>query len=174
MAVAFTVARLLARATRSTRWPWATTSLGPMSGAGHFGGKAGGSGARSPRLRAAMTGLSLEAPDAPAADVHRWLRKFADRTIVVQRVRNLPELRPSAPPTRSFSSSFSTPPIPTPIRIAAPAAAGPRRRRTSCCRSGWAHPMHGCTTIAGRWACRPAQGCHRDAGGHGDRGGAER
>ena len=38
-----------------------------------------------------MTGLSLEAPDDPAADAHRWLRKFEDRTIVVQRVRNLPQ-----------------------------------------------------------------------------------
>ena len=38
-----------------------------------------------------MTGLSLEAPDDPAADAHRWRRKFEDRTIVVQRVRNLPQ-----------------------------------------------------------------------------------
>ena len=38
-----------------------------------------------------MTGLSLEALDDPAADAHRWLRKFEDRTIVVQRVRNLPQ-----------------------------------------------------------------------------------
>ena len=38
-----------------------------------------------------MTGLSLEALDDPAADARRWLRKFEDRTIVVQRVRNLPQ-----------------------------------------------------------------------------------
>jgi hypothetical protein len=38
-----------------------------------------------------MTGLSLEALDDPAAAAHRWLRKFEDRTIVVQRVRNLPQ-----------------------------------------------------------------------------------
>ena len=38
-----------------------------------------------------MTGLSLEAPDEPAAGTHRWLRKFEDRTVVVQRVRNLPQ-----------------------------------------------------------------------------------
>ena len=38
-----------------------------------------------------MTGLSLEALDDPGADAHRWLRKFEDRTIVVQRVRNLPQ-----------------------------------------------------------------------------------
>jgi hypothetical protein len=37
-----------------------------------------------------VTGLSLEASDDPAAQVHRWLRKFEDRTIVVQGVRNLP------------------------------------------------------------------------------------
>jgi hypothetical protein len=38
-----------------------------------------------------MTWLSLEAPDELAAGTHRWLRKFEDRTIVVQRVRNLPQ-----------------------------------------------------------------------------------
>jgi hypothetical protein len=38
-----------------------------------------------------MTGLLLEAPDDPAAAAHRWRRKFEDRTIVVQRVRNLPQ-----------------------------------------------------------------------------------
>jgi hypothetical protein len=38
-----------------------------------------------------MTGLSLEAADDPAADARRWRRKFEDRTIVVQRVRNLPQ-----------------------------------------------------------------------------------
>jgi hypothetical protein len=37
-----------------------------------------------------MIGLSQEAPHDPAADAHRWRRKFEDRTIVVQRVRNLP------------------------------------------------------------------------------------
>jgi hypothetical protein len=38
-----------------------------------------------------MTGLSLEAADDPAADARRWRRMFEDRTIVVQRVRNLPQ-----------------------------------------------------------------------------------
>ena len=38
-----------------------------------------------------MTGLSQEAHVDPAADAHLWRRKFDDRTIVVQRVRNLLE-----------------------------------------------------------------------------------
>jgi hypothetical protein len=33
----------------------------------------------------------MEAPDDPAAGARRWLRKFEDRTIVAQRVRNLPQ-----------------------------------------------------------------------------------
>jgi hypothetical protein len=38
-----------------------------------------------------MTGLSTEARVDPAADAHRWRRKFEEVTIVVQRVRNLPQ-----------------------------------------------------------------------------------
>jgi hypothetical protein len=38
-----------------------------------------------------MTGLSLEAADDPPSDARCWRRKFEDRTIVVQRVRNLPK-----------------------------------------------------------------------------------
>jgi hypothetical protein len=70
-----------------------------------------------------MTGLSLETADDPAACALRWLREFEDRTIVVERVRNLPQAEAERARTRSFSSSFSTPPIPTPIRIAALGAA---------------------------------------------------
>jgi hypothetical protein len=36
-----------------------------------------------------MTGLSRQPRDDPAAGAYRWRRKFEDRTIVVQRVRNL-------------------------------------------------------------------------------------
>jgi hypothetical protein len=38
-----------------------------------------------------MTELSREAPDERTADARRWLRQFEDGTIVVQRVRNLPQ-----------------------------------------------------------------------------------
>jgi hypothetical protein len=38
-----------------------------------------------------MTALPQEAPDDPAAGAHRWRREFEDRTIVIQRVRNLPQ-----------------------------------------------------------------------------------
>jgi hypothetical protein len=38
-----------------------------------------------------MTGLSLEATHDWCADASRWRRKFEDGTIVVRRVRNLPQ-----------------------------------------------------------------------------------
>jgi hypothetical protein len=38
-----------------------------------------------------MTGLSRETSDDQSTGAHRWRRRFEDRTIVCQRVRNLPQ-----------------------------------------------------------------------------------
>jgi hypothetical protein len=98
-----------------------------------------------------MTGLSLEAPDDQAIDARRWRRKFEDRTIVVQRVRNLPQaeaeraafqmvlvefLNDSHPDTDPSRCAWCGKPE-TPDATLLPIGVGPHSWLHNCCWAEW-------------------------------------
>ena len=93
-----------------------------------------------------MTGLSLEALDDPAAAARRWRRKFEDRTIVVQRVRNLPQAEAERAAYDIVLVEFlnATHPDTDPSRCACCGRAetprdSPAANRRGC-RHAWLHP----------------------------------